>query len=35
LEQAIYDAEQKGFLGNNIFGTDYNLRIRVQRGGGA
>jgi len=35
LEEAIWEAEEKGFLGNNVFGSDFNCKIRVQRGGGA
>jgi NADH-quinone oxidoreductase subunit F len=35
LEQAIQEAKNNGFLGNNILGTGYNLEIYVQRGAGA
>ncbi len=35
LEHAITEAEQNGFLGDNILGTGFNCRIYVQRGGGA
>lgn len=35
LEKAIWEAEQKGLLGNNVCGSDFNCRIRVQRGAGA
>ncbi len=35
LEQAIADAESRGYVGKNIFGTDYHLQIVVHRGAGA
>lgn len=35
LVDAIKEAQQKGFLGEKIFGTDVNLRIVVHRGAGA
>ena len=35
LEQAIREAYQAGFLGENILGTNYSLDIHVQPGGGA
>lgn len=35
LEQAIAEAKNNGWLGNNILGTGYNLEIYVQRGAGA
>jgi len=35
LERAINAAYQKGFLGKNILGTDYDLDIYVHRGAGA
>jgi len=35
LEKAIWEAEQKGLLGNNVCGSEFNCRIRVQRGAGA
>lgn len=35
LEDAIKEARAKKFLGENIFGTGYNLEINVHRGAGA
>lgn len=35
LEQAIAEARNNGWLGNNILGTGYNLEVYVQRGAGA
>jgi len=35
LEQAIADAESRGYIGENIFGSDFNLTITVHRGAGA
>lgn len=35
LQQAIDQAKQKGYLGNNILGTDYQLDIIVHPGAGA
>ena len=35
LEQAINEAKNNGFLGNNILGTGFNCNIHVQRGAGA
>lgn len=35
LELAIAEANQNGFLGENILGTGFNCQIYVQRGGGA
>jgi NADH-quinone oxidoreductase subunit F len=35
LEQAIAEAKNNGFLGNNILGTGYHLEIYVHRGAGA
>ncbi len=35
LERAIADAERCGYLGKNILGSDYSLRITVHRGAGA
>src|SRR5689334_10905035 len=32
LEQAIAEAKNNGFLGNNILGTGFNCEIYVQRG---
>jgi NADP-reducing hydrogenase subunit HndC len=35
LKVAIEQAEQMGFLGNNIFGTDFSFHIHVHGGAGA
>jgi NADH-quinone oxidoreductase subunit F len=35
LEQAIVEAKNAGFLGQNILGTGYNLELVVQTGAGA
>ena len=35
LEQTIADAEARGYVGKNIFGSDFNLTITVHRGAGA
>ena len=35
LEQAIAEANQAGFLGNNILGSGFNCQIYVHRGAGA
>jgi NADH-quinone oxidoreductase subunit F len=35
LEQAIAEARVKGFLGENIFGSEKNLEVLVHRGAGA
>lgn len=35
LEQAIRQAEEKGFLGKNIQGGDFSFKIHVHRGAGA
>src|SRR5687768_7746089 len=35
LEQAITEAKNNGWLGNNILGTGFNCEIYVQRGAGA
>ena len=35
LQNAIDQATAKGFLGKNIFGTDFSFTIEVQSGGGA
>lgn len=35
LEQAITEAKNNGWLGNNILGVGYNLDVYVQRGAGA
>ena len=34
LNRAIKDAQSKGYLGANIFGTDFNLDLRIHRSGG-
>lgn len=35
LSIAIKEAEEKGFLGKNIFGTDFNFKISLRLGAGA
>lgn len=35
LEQAIRDAEERGLLGDDIFGSGWSLRLTVRRGAGA
>ena len=35
LEKAIKDATAKGYLGNNILGTDFSCRLRIKAGAGA
>ncbi|MBI2844706.1 MAG: NADH-quinone oxidoreductase subunit NuoF [Armatimonadetes bacterium] len=35
MEQAIAKASNRGFLGERILGTDFNLQIQVYRGAGA
>jgi NADH-quinone oxidoreductase subunit F len=35
LEDAIREAEQAGFLGENVLGTDFSFRIHLRRGAGA
>ena len=35
LEKAIEQARAKGFLGKNIFGTNYNFDMRIKAGAGA
>jgi len=35
MVKAIEDAEKLGILGNNIFGTGYNLKIHLMEGAGA
>lgn len=35
LRQALSDAKEKGFLGENLFGTSYCLEIKVKLGAGA
>ena len=35
LKQAVHDAYAKGYLGKNIFGTEYSLELVVHRGAGA
>jgi NADH-quinone oxidoreductase subunit F len=35
LRKAVSAAEKQGYLGNNIFGSDYSLRIVVHPGAGA
>ncbi|MBU1100903.1 MAG: NADH-quinone oxidoreductase subunit NuoF [Bacteroidetes bacterium] len=35
LKNAISQAEAKGFLGNNIFGSDFSIKINIKEGAGA
>ncbi|MBI5967435.1 MAG: NADH-quinone oxidoreductase subunit NuoF [Deltaproteobacteria bacterium] len=35
LRQAIAQAEERGFLGENIFQTDFSFRIKIKEGAGA
>lgn len=35
LHKAIKDAKEKGYLGEKLFGTDFNLKIKVKLGAGA
>ena len=35
LDRAIADAEARGYVGKNVFGSDYSLSITVHRGAGA
>jgi len=35
LQKAILQAEEFGFLGNNIFGTDFNFHLHLHAGAGA
>jgi NADH:ubiquinone oxidoreductase subunit F (NADH-binding)/(2Fe-2S) ferredoxin len=35
LQKALKDAEEYGFLGNDIFGTGHSFRIKVVKGAGA
>jgi NADH-quinone oxidoreductase subunit F len=35
LRQAIAQAEERGFLGENIFQTDFRFRIKIKEGAGA
>lgn len=35
LKKAINDAREKGFLGNNIFGTQFSFDIKIKLGAGA
>jgi len=35
MQQAVNEAYQKGFLGKNIFGKDFNLDVYLHRGAGA
>ncbi len=35
LQKAIKDAEAKGYLGDNIFGTDFSFELHVKEGAGA
>jgi NADH-quinone oxidoreductase subunit F len=35
LKNAIQQAEEKGFLGKNMFGSDFNFKIKIKEGAGA
>lgn len=35
LHKAIHDAKERGYLGDKLFGTDFNLKIKVKLGAGA
>jgi len=35
ITKALEQAEQMGFLGENILGTDFNLRLHISKGAGA
>jgi NADH:ubiquinone oxidoreductase subunit F (NADH-binding) len=35
LHRALKHARERGFLGENLFGTDYSLKIKVKLGAGA
>jgi len=35
LEKALEQAREKGFLGNNLFGSDFSFDIRIKAGAGA
>ena len=35
LHKAINDAKEKGYLGEKLFGTDFNFKIKVKLGAGA
>lgn len=35
LEKALEQAKEYGFVGENIFGSNYNLRIQIRKGAGA
>lgn len=35
LQKAVFEAYQSGFLGNNIFGSEFSLQITVHPGAGA
>lgn len=35
MQKAVEEAYQKGYLGDKIFGTDYDLEVTVHLGGGA
>lgn len=35
LERAIKQAEEKGYLGNRIFGSDFSCKMRIKAGAGA
>ncbi|MCD4782428.1 MAG: NADH-quinone oxidoreductase subunit NuoF [Candidatus Eremiobacteraeota bacterium] len=35
LQKAIKDAKEKGFLGKNILGSDFSLKLKIKEGAGA
>ncbi len=35
LKKAISDATERGYLGNNIFGTDFSFNLKIKEGAGA
>lgn len=35
LEKAIHQAEEKGYLGDRIFGSDFSCKMRIKAGAGA
>ena len=35
LDHAIYEAEEHGYLGENIFGGDFSFHVHIHRGAGA
>lgn len=35
LQKAIYDAKEKGFIGNNIFGSSFSIDVEIKLGAGS